>query len=474
MGLQYRIEKEREKRRDEGYQNPRLELEEMVVSTPFEVLVGFVILVNCGILGLEASLPEGDMEMLFNVCEHLFTLFFFAEWCMRILAFGWTWVFEWSNAADTFFVFGTGVFVKWVLEPAGVDMSGLRIVLVLRSLRLIRVGRAVRLHPQCREMWVLMRGLTSSGSVLQWTLVIAFAVMYVFAIAAVEFIARNPKFADDEYAQERFGNFLRSMFTMLQLITMDTYCDSIIRPMMERQPWLGVFFVLFVVLGVFIVMNLVTAIIVDNAFKIVQEDQDSVAKDREMKKKRDLKILAQLFMEIDLDGSGELSRDELYASLKNKKVEMQLDILEMKVHELEETWEVLDDGDGQLTIKEFTDGIRRMKGDAQAKDIADVVKKLRYTDKKHKELASQAQRYSDTLHQLEYDANQITADARAVQLLFKEMCHRLSSFIERGEKEDRRHQKEEQKMAKLAESLGSEDEQGEREGGQYASDSDEE
>merc|ERR1712193_456901 len=98
-------------------------------------------------------------------------------------------------------------------------------------------------------------------------------------------------------------------------------------------------------------------------------------------------------MEIDLDGSGELSREEFFSSLKNKKVKQMLDIMEMKVVELEEVWEVLDDGDGLLTIKEFTDGIRRMKGEAKAKDIQDVIKRLRETTHRQKELRNSVEQF---------------------------------------------------------------------------------
>jgi len=444
------IHDEREKRADETYQNPNMEIYEFVTSMGFEMTVAVVILLNCWLIGWEASVAEGELADLFNFAEHFFTLFFFIEWCLRILAFGFVWVFEWVNAADTALVFGTGVLVKWVAEPLGTNLSSFRIVTTLRALRLARLARAVRLMPSFKEMWILIHGLTTSAIPLMWTLVIGFSVLYVFAIAATEFIGRSPAYRDNEEAQAMFGNFFRSMFTMVQLITMDTYCDLVIRPMMEVEPLMALFFIFFITVGVFIVMNLVTAIIVENAFAIVNEDSESQAKEQEQKKKGELKMLSDLFMEIDLDGSGELSKDELFSSLKNKKVKQLLDVLEMKVAELVETWDVLDDGDGLLTIKEFTDGIRRMKGEAKAKDVADVIKKLKVTDRKHLELQEQAARYSDTLHALEADAEEMANDTQLMVGLFKEMYHRLDGYIMRGEKEDRQRAREQDKLAKLA------------------------
>jgi len=359
--------------------------------------------------------------------------------------------------ADSILVFGTGVLLKWVAEPAGMELGSLRIFTVLRALRLVRLARAVRLMPMFKEAWILIHGLTTSARPLLWTLVIACAVLYVFAIAATELIGKSPNFKDHERAQELFGDFLRSMFTMLQLITMDTYCDLVIRPIMRVEPMMAMFFVFFITVGVFIVMNLVTAIIVENAQAIVREDSESAAKEAEEKKRRELKMLSDLFMEIDLDGSGELSKDEFFSSLKNKKVKQMLELLEMKVVELTEVWEVLDDGDGLLTIKEFTDGIRRMKGEAKAKDIADVIKRLKTTDRKHIELQEQAARYSDTLHSLERDAEDMAKHTEEVVGLFKEMYHRLSGYIQKGEKEDQLRNREQAKMAKLAAGLPDED-----------------
>lgn len=51
--------------------------------------------------GWEASVPEGENQLLFDIGEHFFVTVFLLEWCMRVTAFGWVWIFEFSNAADT-------------------------------------------------------------------------------------------------------------------------------------------------------------------------------------------------------------------------------------------------------------------------------------------------------------------------------------------------------------------------------------
>ena len=46
-------------------------------------------------------MPEGENQLLFDIGEHFFVTVFLLEWCMRVTAFGWVWIFEFSNAADT-------------------------------------------------------------------------------------------------------------------------------------------------------------------------------------------------------------------------------------------------------------------------------------------------------------------------------------------------------------------------------------
>merc|ERR1719399_2551829 len=113
---------------------------------------------------------------------------------------------------------------------------------------------------------------------LFWTTFMIVAVLFMFSIAATELIGKNSKFLHDQVAQENFGNLPKSMFTMFQVMTLDTWADAVARPVMEKEPLLGIFFILYITLAVFVLMNLITAIIVENAFSIVEDDTEQQAK----------------------------------------------------------------------------------------------------------------------------------------------------------------------------------------------------
>lgn len=441
-----RIEKERERRLPgSNYQNPFPEIFTAVVSMHFELTTAFVIIMNCMTIGLEASLEPGTATSAFNVLEHIFVLFFFVEWCLRMIAFGWTWVFELNNFMDTVLVFFTGILLKWVLEPLGVDIGQYRMFTVLRALRLVRLVRSVRLEESFKELWILIHGLLTCLRPLCWVLVIFYIILYVFGVLATELIGYSDAWEDasdddSEYIQSLFGDLMRSTFTMFQLTTLDTYFNNIIRPVMKRQPHLGMFFIGFVLLTVFVFWNLITAVIVETAFAISKQDQESIAKEVQNEKKDELKSLADIFLEIDKDGSGDLNKQEFFGALNNPKIRNLISLLELSRKDLQDTWEILDmaDQDGKLTIKEFTNGMRRMKGAASAKDIIDVCKKLRGSQERCFYTHQQVDAFTSELRGLEQDIEAISNDTSEVLGLFNEMFLRLQSHIKNTEIADRR------------------------------------
>ncbi|CAE7205675.1 CACNA1A, partial [Symbiodinium pilosum] len=301
LQLGYRIEQERERRKDDYFANPRPEIYTFVASMSFEVGIAFLIVLNCIILGWQVSLPEeNDQAVFFDVTEHIFVGLFLFEWSLRVMAFGWVWIFEFSNMADTVMVFVFGVIPKWVLDPLGIEAGFIRIFTVLRALRLARLARAVRMRPAFKELWILIHGLTTSFRPLFWTLLIAMIVVYLGGLAAAELIGKDSRLQEIPRVQDYFGDLLKSMYTMIQLLTLDTWTDDIARWVIDSRfnasqglPEEGVFyyclfFVGFIGIGVFVFWNLITAIIVETAFAISDSDANSQAREMEMEKKAEL------------------------------------------------------------------------------------------------------------------------------------------------------------------------------------------
>ena len=79
--------------------------------------------------------------------------------------------------------------------------------------------------------------------------------------------------------------------------------------------------------------------------------------------------LEDLFRAVDEDGNDWLSPEEFVQALSLPSVQRYLAILDLKVSDCRPLFEILDDGDGKITIAEFCKGLMQLKGHARALDM---------------------------------------------------------------------------------------------------------
>ncbi|EER20647.1 hypothetical protein Pmar_PMAR004311 [Perkinsus marinus ATCC 50983] len=151
---------------------------------------------------------------------------------------------------------------------------------------------------------------------------------------------------------------------------------------MVQQPMVEWLFLIFISIAYFVLMNLITAVIVEHAFSIAKEDDEHHAIEMERNRAREAAELGYLFTELDTDGSGELSREEFEEALRGRRVVHKLALLDVDAHELQEVWHMLAKGDGSLSVEEFTMGMRKMRGEAQSKDVLLCLNHLRRLETK--------------------------------------------------------------------------------------------
>jgi len=88
-----------------------------------------------------------------------------------------------------------------------------------------------------------------------------------------------------------FGNLGRSMYSLFQIMTLESWSMGIVRPVMEAFPYAWVFFIPFIMVTTFMVLNLFIGIIVD-AIATVKE-QDNVDRQHQFSSKQDIDQLRQ-------------------------------------------------------------------------------------------------------------------------------------------------------------------------------------
>ena len=91
--------------------------------------------------------------------------------------------------------------------------------------------------------------------------------LYIFAVIGTMLFS--------ELSPEYFGNLQRTILTLFQIVTLDSWSSGLMRPLMEFNPWVWIYFVSFVLVGTFIIFNLFIGVIVNNVEKANKEETEN-------------------------------------------------------------------------------------------------------------------------------------------------------------------------------------------------------
>merc|ERR550537_68024 len=129
-------------------------------------------------------------------------------------------------------------------------------------------------------------------------------------------------------------------------------------PMVERHAALTVFFAVFILMVSVPLLNLVTAVLVNGAIEQADNDKEAMRFYKAQRLKVMLPKIRDMFHELDADGSGDLSLDELV----NAPEEVRVQLLQyMKGDDILELFECIDtDDSGSIDVEEFCDGLARL------------------------------------------------------------------------------------------------------------------
>ncbi|MEL7199091.1 MAG: ion transporter [Pseudomonadota bacterium] len=218
----------------------RNRVQALVESKPFEHFIIAVIVINAIGLGFEtSSTVMTNVGSIVHTLDQVALGIFVVELALKLFAYGWR-----------FFKSGWNVFdlaiVSAALMPAGDQFS------VLRALRILRALRLVSVVPSMRKVIVgLFSAIPSIGTVIVMLLLL----FYISAVMATKLFG--------EAFPDWFGDLGLSLYSLFQIMTLESWSMGIVRPVMEVYPYAWAFFVPFILLTSFIVLNLFIGVIVN-------------------------------------------------------------------------------------------------------------------------------------------------------------------------------------------------------------------
>ena len=216
----------------------------VVESKYFEPIIITIIVLNSLILGLETSktLEErfGDQMRLGN---QVALVIFIVEAIFKMVAL--------APRSYRYFKDGWNVFDFIVIVAALIPATGQLAVIA----RLARLLRALRLISAVKELRLIISALVRSIPSVGHVMVLMGIIVYIYAIMGYHFF--------HEHDPDNWGSLGLSLLTLFNIITLEGWIE-VMAVAMELNGYAWIYFVSFVVVGTFVVINLLIAIIINN------------------------------------------------------------------------------------------------------------------------------------------------------------------------------------------------------------------
>ncbi|QCO55830.1 ion transporter [Pseudorhodobacter turbinis] len=214
-----------------------------------------VILFNAVLLGLETSQPVMDaFGPLIRSLDTLCLTIFVIEILLKFYAFDLR-----------FFKSGWNIFDAIIIGIA--VLPGAQSLSVLRALRILRVLRVISVAPSLRRVVEgFVTALPGMGSVF----VLMAIIFYIGAVMATKLFGAD--------FPEWFGSLGQSAYSLFQIMTLESWSMGIVRPVMEVFPYAWAFFVPFIMVTTFAVVNLLVGLIV-NSMQDAHNEADNLRTD---------------------------------------------------------------------------------------------------------------------------------------------------------------------------------------------------
>jgi len=207
----------------------------------FQNLIIIAIICNAITLGLEtAPMLVGSTMPLLLFIDKVFLLLFTVELGMKLFVYKTRFFKDGWNNFDFLIVL-----ISWL--PFIESLS------VLRSLRILRVLRLISVIPQFRKVteafFASLSGMATIGTIL-------LLLFYVGAVMTTKLFGAS--FPD------WFGTIGKSLYTLFQIMTLESWSMGIVRPVLEIYPYVWLFFVPFILITTFAALNLLIGVIVNS------------------------------------------------------------------------------------------------------------------------------------------------------------------------------------------------------------------
>lgn len=374
-------------------------LNQIVHNRHFELFISMLIVGNAIFIGIQVDFSmhhlvseKSDPKRLLShrAIDLIFTLLFSLELSLRIGSEGVRHFFSLLNRSLRWNLFDTGLVLMSILEEivslvSDQNIGGVSAIRLLRILRLIRIIRVIRVMRFFRDLRVLVQGIANSLKSLLWCAALLLVYMYIFSICVMqvvidEFISHYQEPGDHigpdtEHGQSlifHYNSSWRCIYTLYMSISGGVDWGEVSEPLGAIHPIFTVLFCLYIAFTIFCILNIVTGVFVENAHKIVNDEEHMIMEDLHLRRHWFEEVL-QVFKAADKDESGELTFQEFSKHVSDLRVQAYFRKVGINIESdsANSLFQLLDfDQNGKVNVDEFVLGCTKFGGAARGVDIA--------------------------------------------------------------------------------------------------------
>mmetsp|Transcript_128956 Transcript_128956/g.248458 ORF Transcript_128956/g.248458 Transcript_128956/m.248458 type:complete len:726 (-) Transcript_128956:26-2203(-) len=352
----------------------------------FQFCIGALITLNVIVIGLETDLNDRTVDFQamtpWKMVECTFCLVWVGEALLRMYFERWHYFVSGWNILDIILVVSS--LLELLILPYIVGKEFLPAFFrAVRILRLLRLLRLVRLVPFFKELWLIICGYVEALKTLGWVLLLLAIIIYSGAIYMTILVGQqcSEKYEFWSDCEDIWGSVPGSMYSLFQVLTLESWSMLIARPVLKKKPHLAAFFLGFLMLTTFGLLNIIVGVIVENTLKASNNELRRTMAERDAKMRMELMGLKQLFEEADEDRNGNVDVYEFKSIFEKPEVKERLNRLDIPCDNPEALFEMLDeDGGGSITIFEFIEGASRLKSPPKPTEMRSAAHQVHNTE----------------------------------------------------------------------------------------------
>ncbi|KAM5212355.1 voltage-dependent T-type calcium channel subunit alpha-1G isoform 19-T20 [Hipposideros larvatus] len=298
----------------------RLLCHRIITHKMFDHVVLVIIFLNCITIAMERPKidPHSAERIFLTFSNYVFTAVFLAEMTVKVVALGWCFGEQAYLRSSWNVLDGLLVLISIIdILVSMVSDSGTKILGMLRVLRLLRTLRPLRVISRAQGLKLVVETLMSSLKPIGNIVVICCAFFIIFGILGVQLfkgkffvcqgedtrnITNKSDCAEASYRWVRhkynFDNLGQALMSLFVLASKDGWVDIMYdgldavgvdqQPIMNHNPWMLLYFISFLLIVAFFVLNMFVGVVVENFHKCRQHQEEEEARRREEKRLRRL------------------------------------------------------------------------------------------------------------------------------------------------------------------------------------------